>query len=155
MEDQKNEKKKLVLLRQGGTKYPTCLEDAKLEVFENKWPLNEDAVVKLICPEFTSLCPITSQPDFAKIIIEYCPNKLLVESKSLKIYLFAYRNEGMFHEFVINKIAHDLYAIMQPEWIEVVGKFYPRGGISIHPTVYLDSDCCKVSRIRSTKTSRR
>lgn len=130
----------LVLLKQGGTKYPTCLADAKLEVFKNKWPYNPSHKVELVCPEFTSLCPITSQPDFAKITIQYCPNELLVESKSLKIYLFAYRNEGMFHEFVVNKIAQDLYDIMKPVWIEVEGEFFPRGGISINPSVYLDKD---------------
>jgi len=126
----------LTLLGQGKTKYPTCPEEAKLETFDNKWPDNH-YTVEFECPEFTSLCPKTGQPDFAKVSIIYIPHKKLVESKSLKLYLFSFRNHGEFHESVINRIAHDLYKLMEPHIIMVRGDFYPRGGISINPVVVL------------------
>lgn len=94
-------------------------------------------MVELQCPEFTSLCPKTKQPDFAKITIRYSPNKRLVESKSLKLYLFSYRNHGSFHENCVNQIAKDLFALMDPFWLEVRGDFGARGGISINPSVML------------------
>lgn len=103
-----------------------------LEVFENKHP-EIDYMVKFNCPEFTSLCPITGQPDFATIYINYIPDKLMVESKSLKLYLFSFRNHGDFHEDCINIIMKDLKKLMKPRFIEVQGKFTPRGGISIDP----------------------
>nr|WP_295971613.1 preQ(1) synthase [uncultured Bacillus sp.] len=103
-----------------------------LEVFENKHP-DRDYFVKFNCPEFTSLCPITGQPDFATIYISYIPDKKMVESKSLKLYLFSFRNHGDFHEDCINIIMNDLIELMEPRYIEVWGKFTPRGGISIDP----------------------
>lgn len=103
-----------------------------LERFENKHQGN-DYFVKFNCPEFTSLCPITGQPDFATIYISYIPDKWMVESKSLKLYLFSFRNHGDFHEDCINIIMKDLIKLMQPRYIEVWGKFTPRGGISIDP----------------------
>jgi 7-cyano-7-deazaguanine reductase len=103
-----------------------------LESFENKHKEN-DYFVKFNCPEFTSLCPITGQPDFATIYISYVPNVYMVESKSLKLYLFSFRNHGDFHEDCINKIMKDLIKLMDPKYIEVWGKFTPRGGISIDP----------------------
>jgi len=103
-----------------------------LERFTNKHPENE-YFVKLNCPEFTSLCPITGQPDFAAIYISYVPDNYLVESKSLKLYLFSFRNHGDFHENCINIIMKDLIKLMDPKYIEVWGKFLPRGGISIDP----------------------
>ena len=81
------------------------------------------------------MCPLTEQPDFAKIVIEYSPDASLVESKSLKLYLGSYRNVGVFHEFVVNAICHDLVTLLQPKWIEVRGDFSARGGIRILPTV--------------------
>ncbi|MDR1773720.1 MAG: preQ(1) synthase [Clostridioides sp.] len=105
-----------------------------LESFDNKHPDN-DYFVKFNCPEFTSLCPITGQPDFATIYISYVPDKLMVESKSLKLYLFSFRNHGDFHEDCVNIIMKDLIKLMQPKYIEVWGKFTPRGGISIDPYV--------------------
>lgn len=126
----------LTLLGQNRTKYPSCPEEAKLETFDNKWP-NNLYTVELECPEFTSLCPKTGQPDFAKFNIVYVPNKKLVESKSLKLYLFSFRNHGEFHESVTNRVAHDLYELMEPYIIIVRGDFYPRGGISINPVVIL------------------
>lgn len=103
-----------------------------LEVFDNQHP-GRDYWVKFNCPEFTALCPITGQPDFATIYINYIPDIKMVESKSLKLYLFSFRNHGAFHEDVINIIMNDLIGIMQPRYIEVLGEFVPRGGISIHP----------------------
>lgn len=103
-----------------------------LETFQNPHP-QRDYRVKFNCPEFTALCPVTGQPDFATIYITFIPDERMVESKSLKLYLFSYRNHGAFHEDVINIIMNDLIEIMQPRYIEVLGKFLPRGGISIDP----------------------
>lgn len=103
-----------------------------LETFVNKHP-DRDYWVKFNCPEFTSLCPITGQPDFATIYISYVPDIKMVESKSLKLYLFSFRNHGDFHEDVVNIIMKDLIKLLEPRYIEVWGKFLPRGGISIDP----------------------
>ncbi len=103
-----------------------------LETFENKHPGN-DYWVQFNCPEFTSLCPITGQPDFAEIKIMYIPGRRMVESKSLKLYLFSFRNHGDFHEDCVNTIMKDLVELMEPKYIEVAGLFTPRGGISIYP----------------------
>lgn len=103
-----------------------------LETFQNKHPDN-DYWVKFNCPEFTALCPITGQPDYATIYISYVPNERMVESKSLKLYLVSFRNHGDFHEDVVNVIMKDLVKLMAPKYIEVWGKFLPRGGISIDP----------------------
>jgi 7-cyano-7-deazaguanine reductase len=103
-----------------------------LEIFANKHP-ERDYWVRFNCPEFTSLCPITGQPDFATILIDYIPDIKMVESKSLKLYLFSFRNHGAFHEDCVNIIMEDLIALMEPKYIEVTGLFTPRGGISIHP----------------------
>ena len=115
-----------------GTKYPTDYAPEVLETFVNKHPDN-DYFVKFNCPEFTSLCPVTGQPDFATIYISYVPDELMVESKSLKLYLFSFRNHGDFHEDCVNIIMKDLRDLMQPRYIEVWGKFTPRGGLSIDP----------------------
>lgn len=114
------------------TKYPTDYDPSLLETFINKHPDN-DYWVRFNCPEFTSLCPITGQPDFAEIRIAYIPDVRMVESKSLKLYLFSFRNHGDFHEDCVNKIMKDLIALMDPKYIEVLGLFTPRGGISIYP----------------------
>ncbi len=114
------------------TAYPTDYAPEVLETFANKHPDN-DYFVKFNCPEFTSLCPVTRQPDFATIYISYVPDKLLVESKSLKLYLFSFRNHGDFHEDCVNIIMKDLCRLLEPKYIEVWGKFLPRGGLSIDP----------------------
>ncbi|HOU69385.1 MAG TPA: preQ(1) synthase [Paludibacteraceae bacterium] len=114
------------------TKYPNQYCPEVLETFVNKHQEN-DYWVKFNCPEFTSLCPITGQPDFATIYISYIPDVNMVESKSLKLYLFGFRNHGDFHENCINVIMKDLIKLMNPKYIEVWGKFMPRGGISIDP----------------------
>lgn len=126
------DKENLTKLGSGRTEYSMEYDPALLECFDNKHPGN-DYFVKFNCPEFTSLCPITGQPDFANIIISYVPDGKLVESKSLKLYLFSFRNHGDFHEDVINKIMKDLIALLSPKYIEVWGRFLPRGGLSIDP----------------------
>nr|WP_218042280.1 preQ(1) synthase [Eikenella glucosivorans] len=122
----------LTLLGSQKTEYKTTYAPEVLETFDNKHPGN-DYFVKFVCPEFTSLCPITGQPDFATIIIRYIPDIKMVESKSLKLYLFSFRNHGDFHEDCINIIMKDLIKLMNPRYIEVFGEFTPRGGIAIHP----------------------
>lgn len=122
----------VTLLGSRGTKYPTDYAPQVLETFPNKHPEN-DYFVKFNCPEFTSLCPMTGQPDFAAITISYVPGERMVESKSLKLYLFSFRNHGDFHEDCVNIIMKDLIRLMDPKYIEVWGKFTPRGGISIDP----------------------
>lgn len=128
----KEEMKEVTLLGHQGTKYEFGYNPEILEVFDNKHP-NNDYWVKFNCPEFTSLCPITGQPDFATIYISYIPGEKMVESKSLKLYLFSFRNHGDFHEDCMNIIMKDLIKLMDPKYIEVWGKFTPRGGISIDP----------------------
>ncbi len=114
------------------TQYCSDYAPEVLETFENQHPEN-DYWVQFNCPEFTSLCPITGQPDFAEIKIMYLPDKRMVESKSLKLYLFSFRNHGDFHEDCVNIIMKDLIRLMNPKYIEVTGIFMPRGGISIYP----------------------
>lgn len=120
------------LLGNQNVKYDYDYNPDVLESFENKHKTN-DYFVKFNCPEFTSLCPITGQPDFATIYISYVPNIYMVESKSLKLYLFSFRNHGDFHEDCINIIMKDLIKLIDPKYIEVWGKFTPRGGLSIDP----------------------
>lgn len=120
------------LLGNQGVKYVFEYAPDILEVFDNKHP-GRDYFVKFNCPEFTSLCPITGQPDFATIYISYIPDQKMVESKALKLYLFSFRNHGDFHEDCMNIIMNDLIKVMNPRYIEVWGKFTPRGGISIDP----------------------
>lgn len=128
--DRKNEGMTLLGNRQ--VNYPSEYDPGLLETFENTHP-DRDYFVKFNCPEFTSLCPITGQPDFAAIYISYVPDVRMVESKSLKLYLFSFRNHGAFHEDCVNMIMDDLIGLMEPRYIEVTGKFLPRGGISIDP----------------------
>ena len=130
--DQNESTPGLSLLGSAKTPYPTDYCPGMLEVFANKHP-DMDYMVKFNCPEFTSLCPITGQPDFAAVYINYIPDLLMVESKSLKLYLFSFRNHGDFHEDCMNIILKDLRGLLSPRFIEVQGKFTPRGGISIDP----------------------
>ena len=128
----KEELDNLELLGNQHTRYPNDYNPALLETFENKHPENE-YVVNFDCPEFTTLCPKTGQPDFGHIYITYIPREKMVESKSLKLYLFSFRNHGDFHEDCVNIIMKDLWKLMNPRYIEVKGYFMPRGGISINP----------------------
>ena len=122
----------LTLLGNKKTEYKDDYAPEVLETFINKHPEN-DYMVTFDCPEFTSLCPITGQPDFAHIYINYIPDERMVESKSLKLYLFSFRNRGDFHEDCVNIIMKDLVNLMDPKYLEVKGVFLPRGGISIYP----------------------
>ena len=131
--DQNRHDDNLSLLGQSkATQYPTDYAPQLLESFVNRHP-DREYLVTLRCPEFTSLCPITGQPDFAEIKIMYLPGERMVESKSLKLYLFSFRNHGDFHEDCVNIIMKDLVRLMNPKYIEVTGIFTPRGGISIYP----------------------
>lgn len=123
----------LTLLSASKTPVPSSPADADLETFENTHP-ERDYVISFDCPEFTSLCPITGQPDFGHLTIEYIADKKCVESKSLKIYLFSFRNHGAFHEAVTNQILDDLVLACTPRWARVIGNFRPRGGIAINVT---------------------
>ncbi len=116
----------------GETAYADHYDPGLLETFVNKHP-GRDYWVTFTCPEFTTLCPLTGQPDFATLTIQYIPAARLVESKSLKLYLFSFRNHGDFHEDCVNIILNDLAAAMDPRYIEVWGRFMPRGGITIDP----------------------
>jgi 7-cyano-7-deazaguanine reductase len=116
-----------------------------LEAFPSPFYLNETnpnsvgGSLNIVCPEFTSLCPKTGQPDFATIIIDYVPDTKCVESKSLKLYLGSFRNHGEFHESCICRITNDLVELLNPLWIKVTGQFTPRGGIPFWPTCEWDS----------------
>lgn len=128
-------KEELQGVTQLGNQHTTYAQDydpSLLETFVNKHP-DRDYFVKFNCPEFTSLCPMTGQPDYATIYISYVPGERMVESKSLKLYLFSFRNHGDFHEDCVNIIMKDLVKLMDPKYIEVTGLFTPRGGISIWP----------------------
>ncbi len=120
----------LTLLKRNESKHPANPEQAKLETFENAYPKRPYTIV-FDCPEFTSLCPVTGQPDFGHITISYVPGRRCVESKSLKLYLFSYRNHNTFHEEAVNAILEDLVKACAPRWMEVKGDFRPRGGIAI------------------------
>ncbi len=98
-----------------------------LEVFANPFP-DRDYRIEFIFPEFTSVCPVTGQPDFATITVQYVPDKLCVEMKSLKLYYFAFRNKGIFYEAVTNTICNDLVAVLKPRQLRVEGRFNIRGG---------------------------
>lgn len=126
------ELKGVSLLGNQGTVYPSDYAPDLLETFVNKHP-DREYVVTFDCPEFTTLCPKTGQPDFGHILISYIPRTFMVESKSLKLYLFSFRNHGDFHEDCVNIILNDLWNLMNPRYIEVKGLFMPRGGISIYP----------------------
>jgi 7-cyano-7-deazaguanine reductase len=120
----------LTILKKGKTVYTKGPGKSLLESFPNKFK-NRDYVIVFQCPEFTSLCPITGQPDFAQITITYVPDQVCLESKSLKLYLFSFRNTGMFHEEITNRILDDIVGATQPRWCRIRGLMNPRGGISI------------------------
>ena len=109
-------------------------EKAEIELFENPRP-DRDYVITTRCPEFTSLCPKTGQPDFGEIIIEYCPDRLCIELKSLKFYMQSFRNKGIFYEALTNEILDDLSGACKCRWMTVTSRFTPRGGITTEVTV--------------------
>ena len=132
MSREKEELQGVTSLGNQHTAYTFDYDPSLLETFINKNP-GRDYFVQFNCPEFTSLCPKTGQPDYATLYISYVPDQRMVESKSLKLYLFSFRNHGDFHEDCVNIIMDDLIHAMDPKYIEVWGKFLPRGGISIDP----------------------
>jgi len=105
------------------------MAEVNLEMFENPRP-GRDYTITIRCPEFTSVCPKTGQPDFGKVIIEYCPDRLCIELKSLKFYMQSYRDKGIFYEAVTNDILDDLSGACKPKWMKVTSRFTPRGGIT-------------------------
>lgn len=110
-----------------------------LDVFDNSYP-QRDYEIEINCPEFTSVCPKTGQPDYGTIAIRYIPDQKCVELKSLKFYMQRFRNEGIFYENVTNRILDDLVAVLEPRWMEIEAKFTPRGGISTNVTVEYYAD---------------
>ncbi len=133
MKEKKKAYKGLTLLGSGDRANPSSPDEARLETFENTYP-ERDYVIRFDCPEFTSVCPITSQPDFGHITIEYVPNESCIESKSLKLYLYSFRNHGSFGEAIVNRILDDTVEACAPRRATVTGRFTPRGGISIDVT---------------------
>lgn len=114
----------------GDAKAPTTPEEAMLETVPNP-RLTVDYLIRFTCPEFTSLCPVTGQPDFAHIVLDYVPSSVLVESKSLKLYFQSFRNHAAFHEDCTVGIAQRLLDTLNPKWLRIGGYWYPRGGIPI------------------------
>ncbi|MCL2505180.1 MAG: preQ(1) synthase [Alphaproteobacteria bacterium] len=112
------------------TPVPSKPEKALLERVKNPHSA-EDYLIRFSCPEFTSVCPVTGQPDFAHIIIDYVPSKYLIESKSIKLYFQSFRNFGAFHEACTMDIGTKLYEFLEPKWMRISGYWYPRGGITI------------------------
>jgi 7-cyano-7-deazaguanine reductase len=123
----------LTLLGNSEAAFPKSPQQAKIETFDNPSP-TRDYLISLDCPDFTSLCPVTGQPDFAEIFVDYVPDKLCLETKSLKLYLSSYRNVHSFNEQVINDILDDLVKACSPRRMKIEGKFVPRGGLSLSVT---------------------
>lgn len=130
MSQSSNETNDLSLLGRSESRLPAAPEEATLEVFPNRSP-GRDYWIQLDCPEFTSLCPVTGQPDFARIQIRYVPDEQCVETKSLKFYLASFRNRPSFNEEVVNRILDDLVAAVSPRQMTIRGEFGSRGGISL------------------------
>lgn len=121
----------LTLLSASERNYPNSPDAARLEAFENVYA-DRDYVIEFDCPEYTSLCPVTGQPDFGHIIVRYVPDKKCIESKSLKLYLYSFRNTNTFHEESVNTILDAVVKACSPRRAEVIGRFRPRGGIAIN-----------------------
>jgi len=121
---------KLTHLHQNDKNYPRKPSAKILEVFPNKFP-GRDYLITFDCPEFTAVCPVTGQPDFGTIVIEYVPDEYCIESKSLKLYLGAFRNQGAFAEQIVNTVLEDAVKMCKPRTMIVTGNFTARGGISM------------------------
>ncbi|MCH2175319.1 MAG: preQ(1) synthase [Lentisphaeria bacterium] len=139
MSEKEDYLKGLSLLSKNESNYPTSPDEAQLESFENRFQ-GRDYEITFECPEFTSLCPVTGQPDFGTIYITYTPDKKCIESKSLKLYLFSYRTFQTFHEEVVNRVLNDFVKICEPKHCTVYGDFCPRGGISLKITAEYDRE---------------
>lgn len=141
----------VTLLGNQNTKYTFDYDPTLLEKFEKKFDdsVEDEQVVSLDCFEFCSRCPKTGQPDFATIHISYIPNKYMVESKSLKLYLFSFQTHGDFHESCVHMIMQDLVDLLDPKYLEVYGDFNSRGGICITPiSIYADGDHMDMKKSR-------
>ncbi len=139
-------------LGESSTDYPTSYAPEVLATFPNQNP-GADAWTSLLCSEFTSLCPVTKQPDFARIYVNYIADKLMVESKSMKLYLFSFRNHGAFHEDCVQTICDDLFELLAPKFLEVAGEFTLRGGISICPYASRAGDDTHFCALRDKRLS--
>lgn len=126
----KPDRRGLSLLGRSEAALPAAPSAQTLETFENRYP-QRDYVIRFTCEDFTSLCPITGQPDFAKLAIEYVPDARCIETKSLKFYLASYRNTPAFNEEVANRILDDVVSVCAPRWMLVHGEFAARGGIQL------------------------
>jgi 7-cyano-7-deazaguanine reductase len=113
-----------------------------LETFDNQFP-DREYTIEIVCPEFTSVCPKTGQPDFGVLTFTYVPARKCVELKSLKLYLQRFRNEGIFYEHVTNRILDDLVAMVAPKWMQLVADFTPRGGIRTTVTARFEAQSGK------------
>ena len=120
----------LTQLGDGAITMPGSPDEARLETVKNPYA-DSPYLIRFVCPEFTSLCPVTGQPDFAHLVIDYIPGKIIVESKSLKLFLGSFRNQAGFHEECTVGIAKRLEGVLNPVWIRIGGYWYPRGGIPI------------------------
>ena len=121
----------LTLLSASERNYPSSPAEAHLEAFDNVYA-DRDYIIEFDCPEYTSLCPVTGQPDFGHIIVRYVPDKKCIESKSLKLYLYSFRNTNTFHEESVNTILDAVVSACSPRRAVVIGRFRPRGGIAIN-----------------------
>ena len=149
MKNTKNAKyASLTLLGNSQAAFPKSPQQATLEAFKNPNP-QRDFSIRIDCPDFTSLCPVTGQPDFAEIYVDYVPGDFCLETKSLKLYLASYRNVHSFNEAVINRILDDLVAASQPRQMRVEGRFAARGGLAL--TVVAEHPLAAPSIGRSTK----
>lgn len=144
------ELKGVTLLGKNTSEYKAVYDPKILEAFPNKNP-KSDAWTTFVCTEFTSLCPKTGQPDFAKIFINYVADKKMVESKSLKLYLFSFRNHGDFHEDCVQKMCDDIAKLIKPKYLEVVGEFTPRGGIAIFPYASTSDTTSKYKKLKDER----
>ena len=138
-------------LGKNATSYPVSYSPKSLESFPNEHK-DHDNWVSVVCTEFTTLCPITSQPDFAKIFVNYIPDASMVESKSLKLYLYSFRNHKGFHEDTISRICDDLAKLLSPKYLEVIGEFTPRGGLAIYPFSNFSSTKIKYLKLKEKRT---
>jgi 7-cyano-7-deazaguanine reductase len=129
----------IILYRQKFARFNQVNQKPELELFDNPQP-GRDYRITIRCPEFTSLCPRTGQPDFGTLIIEYCPDKLCIELKSLKFYMQSYRNKGIFYEALTNEILDDLSTACRPRWMKITSQFTPRGGITTEVTAEYKQD---------------
>ncbi len=143
----------LTLLAPPSAPAPMCPDEARLETFANPRP-GRCYWIHLECPEFTAVCPITGQPDFGVLAIDYVPGRRCLESKSLKLYLGSFRNQGVFHENVVNRILDDLVAACRPRRLRVTGRFNARGGIAITVTAEHPAGRPAQNRSSSRRTAR-